>query len=347
MKYEEIYEKVKNGILSGAYKSGDKLPSKRALAESSGVSVITAEHVYGLLESEGYIEARERSGYFVIGPSAVFDSGKPYKIEPSLPKNDFGEYFPYTLYAKAVRAVLSESGENVLRKSQDSGLTELKIAIKNYLLTSRNVKINENNVIIGAGAEYLYGLIPEILGKSAIYGIENPSYKAIKKVYASRGVITDDLTLGKDGIKTEELNRTKASVLHVTPYRSYPTGVSATAGKKREYLDFIKSRNGYIVEDDYDSEFSLNARLTETLFSLGSDRVIYINTFSKTVCPAIRAGYMILPDKLLKIYKEKADGYSCSVPTLEQLVLCKILSDGSFARHISKVRRNRKNNLPR
>jgi len=159
-------------------------------------------------------------------------------------------------------------------------------------------------------------------------------------VYKSSGHEIDFLKMGSDGILTSELSRTEARVLHVTPFHSYPSKVSASISKKREYLNWA-SDDGYIIEDNYDSELTVSQKIEDALFSLANGKnVIYINTFSKTVAPSIRIGYMILPDSLLERFEEKLGFYSCTVPVFEQYVISEIIKSGDFQRHINRVRRN-------
>jgi GntR family transcriptional regulator/MocR family aminotransferase len=151
------------------------------------------------------------------------------------------------------------------------------------------------------------------------------------------------LKMGGDGILSSELAGTDAGVLHVTPFHSYPSGVTASASKRWEYLAWAKRTGGYIIEDNYDSELTVSAKNEDTLFSLsGEGRVIYLNTFSRTIAPSMRVGYMVLPEKLLEAFEEKVGFYSCTVPVFEQYVLAELLSDGSFERHVNRIRRQRR-----
>ena len=371
-KYALIYENLRANITDGTIKYGEKLPSKRAAADSFDASVITVEHAYELLESEGYIESRPRRGYFARyvadGILAEKESDFPFPEEFAIENQTDGnnasakgtnakganakdanakkERFPFGIYASAVRAVLNDLGGKITEKTNGSGAPALKSAIKNYLKTSRDVHADENRIIIGAGAEYLYGVIAKLFGAGETFAIETPSYGIIEKIYSLNGVKTEKLRLGTDGVLSEDLAACRAKVIHVTPYRSFPTGVTASASKRAEYLRAAKKIGAYIVEDDYESEFSLSAKLTETLFkNTPDDNVIYINTFSKSVFPSLRLAYMILPEKLAAKYYEKFGNFSCPVPTLEQYVAAKIISDGSFARHVNRVRRTRKKDL--
>lgn len=365
-KYAVIYENLRKNITDGTIKYGEKLPSKRAAADGFGASVITVEHAYELLESEGYIESKPRRGYFARyvadGILAENEFDVSYQKEFAIEKqaavtgesakgadtnaNAKKERFPFGVYASAVRAVLNDLGDKITEKTDGSGAPALKSAIKNYLKTSRDVNADESRIIIGAGAEYLYGVIAKLFGAGETFAIETPSYGIIEKIYSLNGVKTEKLRLGNDGVLSEDLAACRAKVIHVTPYRSFPTGVTASASKRAEYLRAAKKIGAYIVEDDYESEFSLSAKLTETLFKNSpDDNVIYINTFSKSVFPSLRLAYMILPEKLAAKYYEKFGDFSCPVPTLEQYVAAKIISDGSFARHVNRVRRTRKKDL--
>ncbi|MEI3153059.1 MAG: PLP-dependent aminotransferase family protein [Eubacteriales bacterium] len=345
-KYMSVYEKVKGDIVSGAIKYGQKVPSKRALSDMLGVSVITVEHACEILESEGYISARPRSGYYVEYTTEKFYGSAAVDVKTesaAIVKAAENEYLPFSVYAKAVRTVLGERGENIMKKSPGTGLSELKTAIKNYLFRSRGIDVSEKQIIIGSGAEYLYGTVTELLGSDKVFGVENPSYEKIERVYTSKGIRTEELSLCDDGISSQALWSSRAEVIHVTPYRSFPTGVTASASKKNEYLRWASECGGYIIEDDYESEFSLFAKPFETIFSSDAEgRVIYINTFSKTICPAVRVGYMLLPERLTDEFYKRLGFYSCTVPALEQYVIAALLADGTFERHINKIRRLRR-----
>ena len=201
-------------------------------------------------------------------------------------------------------------------------------------------------IVIGSGAEYLYGLIIELLGRNRTYGIEYPSYKKIEQVYRACEISYEALRLSGDGIDSLALANTKASVLHTTPYRSYPTGVSASASKRHEYIRWSNAEERYIIEDDFESEFSVSTKPEDTLFSLSdNDNVIYLNTFSQTISPSLRIGYMVLPQKLVGDFDRRLGFYSCTVPTFEQFVIARLLQNGDFERHINKVRRSKRKEL--
>lgn len=358
-KYYYLYKQLKEEIVEGTFAKGEKLPSKRSLAEHLGISLITVENAYQLLKEEGYIETRERSGYFVCEIHALQRTRREKQQLQLLPvrrrrwradekkdeKERAGEAggFPYSVYFKTVRSVISEYGEELLERSPNEGCAILRNSIAQYLLRYRGLFAQPEQIIIGSGAEHLYGTVVRILGNDKVYGIEDPSYKQIEKVYEGTGARCEKLLMGADGIESCCLEKAKADVLHVTPFHSYPSGVTASIGKRYEYLKWAKQGSRYIVEDDFDSEFFMPGKPVETLFMLDdSQSVIYINTFSKSLSPSIRMGYMILPRHLLERYRESSGGFSCTVPVLEQYALAEFINRGHFEQHLNRVRRQNK-----
>ena len=347
--YLQIYKQIKDDIINGNYPYNTKLPSKRLLADETQTSTVTIEHAYELLCDEGYVESRERSGFFVIFRNSD-GFALPSKEETGITETPYEHHaspdFPFSVLAKTMRNVISELGEGILEKSQNKGCHELRLAIKHYLAKNRGIHVDVEQIVIGSGAEYLYGLIIELLGRSRIYGIESPSYKKIEQVYLACEVSFDALRLSNDGIDSAALAHTSASVLHTTPYRSYPTGVSASASKRHEYIRWSNAAERYIIEDDFESEFSVSTKPEDTLFALSDkDNVIYLNTFSKTISPSLRIGYMVLPQRLVHDFDKRLGFYSCTVPTFEQYVIARLLQNGDFERHINKVRRNKRKEL--
>lgn len=343
--YMQLYKQLRDDIVGGVYKYGSKLPSKRLVATETGVSVITVEHAYGLLCDEGYAESRQRSGYYVIYSSeACFPVSEKYEKVKQNNYHNVDTEFPLSLYCKTVRRVLSDYGEDIFIKSPNNGCRELRQAIASYLARSRGIKVEAGQIVIGSGAEYLYSIIIQTLGKNRGVAVEDPCYEKIKKVYIANGVECEMLRMGVDGIKTSELEKAKSTVLHVTPFNSFPSGITAGASKRSEYVRWAEERNGFIIEDDFDSEFTVSTKVEDTLFSIAPERTVYMNTFSKTIAPSVRIGYMVLPVELLERYEKAVGFYSCTVPVLEQFVLAELLENGAFERHINRVRRKRRNN---
>lgn len=346
--YLQIYKQIRDDIIAEIYPYNTKLPSKRSLAEETGVSTISVEHAYALLCDEGYVEARERSGYVVIFRKAdgfAVSSEQRTEREVNYSGNNTPS-FPISVLSKTMRRVLSEHGELLLEKSHNCGCNELREAICHYLARNRGIQVDVEQIVIGSGSEYLYGLIVELLGRNRVYAIESPSYKKIEQVYKTTGIAYDSLPLTSSGIDSKALSETKADVLHTTPYRSYPSGVTATASKRHEYIRWSEHNNRYIIEDDFESEFAVSTKPTETLFALSEkDNVIYLNTFSKTISPSLRIGYMVLPKHLVEVFHNKLGFYSCTVPTFMQYVLTELINNGDFERHINRVRRNKRKEM--
>ena len=347
--YLQLYEQLREDIVKGILPYGSKLPSKRLLAEETAVSVITVEHTYSILCEEGYIESRERSGYFVIYRENDFISNIE-AVERASIKNVMDDYaqdvkceFPFSVLSKAMRKVLVEYREQLFIKSPNQGCLELRKAISDYLVRSNRIMVHPEQIVIGSGAEYFYSLIVQFLGGQRKFALENPSYNKIKQVYEANGVTCDMLELGQDGIKSNELEKTDATVLHITPFHSFPSGITASVSKRQEYLRWAEKRDGYIIEDNYDSELTVSKKNEDTVFSLSDKgKVIYLNTFSHTIAPSMRIGYMVLPEQKVEEFHEKLGFYSCSVPVFEQYVLAELINSGDFERHINRVRRARR-----
>ena len=244
-----------------------------------------------------------------------------------------------------MRAVISNMGETILDRSPSIGTAELRNAIAQYLMRNRGIMADPGQLVIGSGSEYLYNRIVELLGRNKLFAIESPSYKKIEQVYIASGVKIDKLELGSDGIDSSALQNCHADILHISPYRSYPTGITASASKRHEYLQWAGT-DRWIIEDDFESEFSVSRKAEETLFAhTDRDNVIYMNSFSMTVSPSLRVGYMVLPERLAEEYQERLGFYACTVPTYIQFVLAELISNGDFERHINRVRRAKRREL--
>ena len=346
--YLQLYRLLRADLLAGAFAYGSRLPSKRLLAEETGVSTVTVEHAYDLLCEEGYAEARERSGYFA---SFRADDGFAVSAAPQRPMQSTRAEpatggFPLTLLSRTMRRVLSDYGERILERPPNAGCMELREALRQYLARNRGISAEPDQIYIGSGAEYLCGLLVDLLGRDKTYAIESPSYEKIELVYRTAGVAYERLPLSVDGIDSAALAASRADILHTTPYQSVPSGITASATKRHEYIRWASRAGRLIIESDYGSEFSVAAQPMETLFMLSEgDNVIYLNTFSGTISPSMRIGYMLLPAHLTQPFQEKLGFYSCSVPTFEQFVLTELINSGDFERHINRVRRAKRREL--
>ncbi len=344
--YLQIYRLLRDDIRNGAFPYQDKLPSRRLLAEEMGVSTITVEHAYALLCEEGYAAAKERSGYFVcFRPNDGFAAAAPVQI-PVPVTVAAAPGFSAAVLSRTMRRVLSERRDALFERSPGTGCFALRDAIRRYLARNRGIQVSTDQIVVGAGAEYLYGLIVALLGRDLCYAIEAPAYQKLEQIYRTLGVAVEQLPLSRDGIDSAALVKTNADVLHTTPYRSYPSGVTASASKRHEYLRWANRAGRYLIESDYGSETSVSAQPMETLFALShGDNVIYLNTFSRTISASLRVGYMVLPKSLAPVFAEKLGFYSCSVPTFEQYVLAQLIDGGDFERHINRLRRQKRKEL--
>ena len=337
--YMQIYYRLRQAILSGEIPEGAKLPSKRSLAEELGVSVISVEHAYALLTDEGYARAKPRSGlYAAFGSDSVPPSRRASLSDMSVNLSG-AEDFPFSVWAKTMRNVLSTYDRGILTSCQGSGCLPLREALADYLYRSRSMRITPGQIVIGSGAEYLYSLVVQLLGNHCVFALENPCYSKIRLVYEANGASCELLTMGSDGILSSELSACRADALHITPFHSYPSGVTASAAKRHEYAAWAREHHSVIVEDDYDSAFASLSRQIETVFSIAPEQVIYINTFSKLLAPAIRTGFMVLPRHMLELYQQKLGFYSCTVPVFEQLVLASFIEEGHMERYINRRKR--------
>jgi GntR family transcriptional regulator/MocR family aminotransferase len=342
-KYLALYNFIKSDILSGKIAKGEKLPSRRLLADHLQISVVTVENAYKILTDEGYVISKARSGFYVMNDSLSMSPKKSdiyenyQNFESSDESSESG--FPVPSYVKTARKILSESPEALSAVPTNKGASALRKAISGYLERYRGMKTNPDNIIIGAGAEYLYQIFVDILGNDKVYAVEKPCYKKIKGIYAVNGCGIQELEMDGRGISQQSLDMTTADILHVTPYHDI-NGINADAGKKMAYLVWAKKKGGIIIEDDYSSEFSVGLKPTETLYSMDADSmVIYENTFTKSLSRSIRIAYAILPDSLMNVYENKLGFLTCPVPVFDQYVLARFIDEGKFENHLNRTRR--------
>lgn len=350
-RYDYLYRCVKEDILSGRLRSGEKLPSKRALAHHLETAVVTVENAYAQLVAEGYVTAEEKRGYFVNAVEPYYSMGEPADPQErehdgkvwllDLKRGGSGtEGFPFSVWARLMRRVLTEQGERLLRALPHSGAYELRLAISRHLYQFRGISASPEQIVVGAGTEYLYNLIVQLLGRDRIYGVEDPGYSKAARIYALNGARCVPLSLDGQGVCLEELEGSPVRVLHLSPNHQFPTGTVTPIGRRQELLRWAERGEGrYIIEDDYDSEFRFVGRPIPSLQGIDhSGRVIYVNTFSRSLAPSLRISYMVLPQSLLAAYRERLGFYSCTVPAMEQHTLARFLDEGHFESHISRMR---------
>ncbi len=337
--YLQLYRQLRQDIVSGAAAYGTRLPSKRMLAGELGVSLVTVEHAYALLCDEGYVEARERSGYFTcfggspgreLPPPALPVSGS-FEAPP--------EDFPFSVLARTMRRVLSDYDRRILLRSPGPGTPELRAAISAYIARTRGLTVPPERIIVGAGAEYLYSLIAQLFGRETVFALEQPCYRRIRQVYEANGIRCVALPMGEDGIVSPALSACTAGVLHVTPFESFPSRITASATKRHEYAAWAREHGSWLVEDDYASEFASVTKQIDTICSLAPERVLYLNSFSRSFAPSMRTAFLVLPEGLVGPYRDRLGFYSCTVPVFEQYVLAEFIASGELERYVNRRRR--------
>lgn len=351
--YQHLYKCIKNDILQGTLAPGYKLPSKRNFAKNLNISTITIENAYAQLMAEGYIYSISKKGYFISDITNAVLPKVELKSENILAAANQSGYFadflsnktiyanfPFSIWAKIMREIISEKSEALMTNPPSGGIIELRQAISEYLHQFRGMNVSPNQIIVGAGTEYLYGLLIQLLGHDRSFAVENPGYKKISQIYSSNGVKCHFIPLDKEGINIAELEKNGAEILHISPSHHYPTGIITPISRRYELLGWAsKSDSRYIIEDDYDCEFRLLGKPIPALQSIDvMEKVIYMNTFTKSLASTIRISYMVLPMHLLDKFYSKLGFYSCTVSNFEQYTLAKFISKGYFEKHINRMR---------
>lgn len=352
--YEQVYQFIKADIADGVLMPGDKLPSKRTFARNNGVSTITIQNAYDQLISEGYIYTIPKKGYYVADMVKMANVPKKMSIDldivmPQKPveyKYDLSnnmvnpDNFPFTVWARLSRETLSDKCKELMQVSPANGIYELRSAIAEHLKSFRGMLVDPDQIIVGAGTEYLYGLLVQLLGRDKIYCIENPGYKKLVQIYGQYGIDCRYANMDEKGITSEELCKSRSDVAHICPNHHFPTGITMPVNRRYEVLAWANEKEGrYIIEDDYDSEFRMNGKPLPTLFSIdGCEKVIYMNTFSKSLTSTIRISYMILPVHLANKFYRELSFYSCTVSNFEQYTLAAFIKRGYFEKHINRMR---------
>lgn len=348
--YEFLYRRIRDDILSGALSAEERLPSKRALSEHLRVSVVTVENAYRQLEAEGYLYTRPWQGFFVSTVERV--SGVPAAL-PKMETPTLRHWrldlrsnqvdtacFPVSIWARLTRRVLSEG--TFLSPGPHQGLQALRQAIAEDLREFKGMAVSPEQIVAGAGAEYLYLLLAQLLNRDrrAVFALEDPGYPKIRQVYSGWGAVCHPVPLDSQGIRLDALYASGANILHISPAHHYPTGIVTPIARRQALLRWADTVDGLIIEDDYDSELRFTGRPLPTLQSIDTNgRVIYMNTFSQTISPSIRIGFMVLPPRLLERCRRELSVYACTVPVLEQQVLTRFLTGGWYEQHLSRMRK--------
>ena len=351
--YEQLYLEMKERIIRGDLAVGTKLPSKRKLAEFLTISQTTIELAYGQLVAEGFITAIARSGYYVeqVEELAYVEEARDELVQTESVKRNYSidfnsgridtTAFPFNQWRKYAKEILDETSRDLLLLGHPQGDVELRQEIASYLYSSRGVICTAQQVVIGSGTEQLMPLLIRLLGKQAIYAIENPGYPMTHHIFANNERKTVAVSVDEEGMKVSELENQPATVAYVTPSHQFPTGAILSASRRVQLLNWASNKEGrYIIEDDYDSEFRYVGRPIPSLQGMDQrERVIYISTFSKSLMPSLRIAYFVLPKHLLQAYRRTFPYYSSTVPRLDQHVLAQFMQDGHFSKHLNRMRK--------
>uniref|UniRef100_UPI004055C5FE MocR-like pyridoxine biosynthesis transcription factor PdxR n=1 Tax=Acetatifactor sp. TaxID=1872090 RepID=UPI004055C5FE len=366
--YEQIYEHVRCEIKEGKLLAGERLPSTRSLAEYLQVARSTVDYAYAQLLDEGYIESRPYKGYFVCDTEELLSveeslirGGSKTEVkknvtntiivprdneEPSY-RYDFSPNgidmsgFPFGVWKRITKNILNDGNSELFSQGENQGDYDLRLTISRYLHSSRGVNCSPEQIIVGAGNDYLLMLLEKILGKHVHIAMEDPTYKRAYRIFHSFAYKIETVDMDENGMKVSKLHKTDVTAAYVMPSHQYPTGAVMPIGRRLELLRWAdEAEERYLIEDDYDSEFRYKGKPIPSLQASDEHgKVIYIGTFSKAIAPAIRVSYMVLPQALLERYVKDCYFYSCTVSRIDQRILNEFIRDGYFERHLNKMRK--------
>ena len=348
-----LYQCIRQDIVDGKLVSGEKLPSKRSFAKNLGLSTITIENAYAQLLSEGYIYSIPKKGFYVsdfknnvIKPvrltteNVKLSSGQSDFLADFSSNQTRPENFPFSIWAKLMRETFNTNSPELMTKPPCGGIMGLRQAIATHLEQFRGMHVQPEQIFIGAGTEYLYGLLIQLLGFDKKYAIENPGYEKIAAIYNSYNVAYHYIPMDNNGILVDELEKSEADVVHISPSHHFPTGIVTPISRRYELLGWAAaSADRYIIEDDYDSEFRYKGKPIPALQGMDAHgKVIYLGTFSKSIAPAIRLSYMVLPEPLLAAYEKKNRFIHSTVSKVDQRIVQRFIEEGYYERHLNKTR---------
>ena len=350
--YDSLYRAIRNDILRGRLSSGRRLPSKREMASDNGLSITTVMNAYQQLLMEGYITSEEKKGYFVADIEAVPAAEHPHPAGKHLyteyswfadfrSNNTLYHHFPFSTWKKVLREILSEYDIELVRPADPFGLPVLREQIADYLYRARGISVSPECIVIGAGIEYLYARLITLFPSAAVFAAENPGYQKISRIYQDYHLNWKSIAMDEYGISLSDLRAQNAAVVHVSPEHHYPLGTTMPMGRRQELLAWVaEARDRYIIEDDFDCEFRYNSKPVPALKSLDPQgKVIYMNTFSKTLSPAVRVSYMVLPEHLAEQYIHNTHFFTNTASSLEQYAVARFIEKGYFERHLNRVRK--------
>lgn len=347
--YLQLYDIIKQRILIGEMKSGEKLPSLRTLSKDLGISITTAELAYNQLLVEGYISSRPKSGYYIteISPSpshakvsAPLSEISGFTFEPSAYISD-PSCFDFVKWKKCSARVFNDYTDQLLFESDPQGEPILRFEISKYLYSSRGVTASPEQIVIGAGTQQITSHLSRILIKMGLrlVCLEEPGYLPVQSMFRDAGFTISHIPVASDGIEIAKLPANIQSAVYVNPSNQFPTGAVMPVGRRYELLDWAAQNNSIIIEDDYDSELRYFGKPVPALQGLDNRScVVYLGTFSSTLFPAVKISYMVLPEKMAQIFRSIKHEYTQTCSKAEQLTLAFFMEDGHYYTGIRKLR---------
>lgn len=345
--YDQLYRHIVARIRAGDLREGEKLPSKRALAEHLGVSLTTVERAYSLLTAEGYLEALPRSGFRVASSLTAIPAPAPAFTPPERRVETLDRcfstaavdtsVFPFSTWAKVSREAVYENPD-LLQRGEGQGDWALRAALADFLYQYRGAECTPEQVVLAAGLEGIMWILLQLLPQ-AVFALEEPGYGSLRRLLDNLGRRWVPAAMDGKGIMVQALEESGADVAYVTPSHQFPLGITTPAGRRGELLRWAYGKPGrYLIEDDYDAEFRYASRPIPAMQGMDvGGRVLYVGTFSRTIAPSIRVAYLILPPELLEVYHEKFRHASATVSRFEQEALCRFLTSGAYGRHLRRV----------
>lgn len=351
--YDQLYSGLKEAIISKKITVGEKLPSKRKLADFLNISQTTIEIAYAQLLAEGYIMSKSRVGYFVEEIDDLpYIQQEVTAIPSEQPKKksyviDFNpgsidiDAFPFQTWRKYARDLFDNTSKELLLTGAPQGELALRTEIAHYLYQSRGVVCNPEQIVIGSGTEQLLPMILRLFKEDACFALENPGYPTVHRMFSQYKRKVFPIPVDDEGIVIHELEKTSADVVYITPSHQFPTGAVLSATRRAQALNWAAgSPSRYIIEDDYDSEFRYTGKPIPALQALDrNDKVIYMSTFTKSLMPSLRVAYFVLPPKLLATYNDVFNYYSSTVPRFDQHIVANFMRDGHFSKHLNRMRK--------
>lgn len=351
--YEQLYAALADEIRSGQRASGTALPGRRTMAAQLGVSINTVDAAYQMLAAEGLAESRPRSGFYVQKTYGMLHSRaarRTASVATTAPVKDSPRYdlstgsvdtdlFPARSWGRIQRELLYQRPE-LLQRGEMQGDETLRFQIARYLSAYRGVDCTPEQIVVGAGIEYLLGCLAHLFA-GGLAAVENPGYSRTRAVLQNNALPCTLVDIDQDGLSAQALEQSGANLCYLTPSHHFPTGVTMPAPRRAQILAWAAAREGrYVLEDDYDSEFRFDTRPLPSLQGMaGPDGpVVYLTTFSKSLAPGIRIACMVLPRNLLLRYRQDFAFYANTVGRFEQQTLAAFMEGGYFTRHLARMR---------